>query len=184
MTTFSRLAALVFGVLMMTLCVVIAAETVLRKFFSSSLAGVDELSGYAIAVAAPLTFAVALVEQSHIRINLLHMKMPAWMQAAANALAAITLGALALFLFVFSWRTVAETRDYQSIAQTPWATPLIIPQTVWLVGMAVFTLVALGLAAKATLLALRGNGAALRREFGPDSVEEELAAELEDLERR
>ncbi|MDO9527362.1 MAG: TRAP transporter small permease, partial [Gemmobacter sp.] len=109
MQRISRAAALVYGVLMMVLCIVVAAETLLRKFLSISLAGVDELSGYAIAVAAPLTFAVALVEQSHIRINLLHMKMPRWMQAATNALAAITLGALALFLFYFSLRTVIET---------------------------------------------------------------------------
>jgi TRAP-type C4-dicarboxylate transport system permease small subunit len=184
MNAVSRLAALVYGVLMLALCVVIAAETVMRKFLSMSLAGVDELSGYAIAVAAPLTFAVSLTEQSHIRINLLHMKMRPWMQAAANLLAALALGALALFLFVFSWRTVAETREYQSIAQTPWATPLIWPQSVWLAGMGVFTLVALVLAGRSALLALRGDGAALRRDFGPDTVEDELAAELDDLERR
>lgn len=184
MQTVSRAAALVFGVVMMVLCVVIAAETLLRKFLSTSLAGVDELSGYAIAVAAPLTFAVALVEQSHIRINLLHMKMPPLMQAAANLLAALALGALALFLFVFSWRTVAETQEYRSIAQTPWATPLIWPQSVWLVSMGVFTLVALVLAGRAAWLALRGRAGALRRDFAPDSVEDELAAELSDLERR
>lgn len=184
MQSVSRVSAFIFGVLMMGLCFVIGAETVLRKFFSISLGGVDELSGYAIAVGAPLAFAIALVEQSHIRINLLHMNMPNWMQALVNALASLTLGLLALFLFYFSYRTVIETFEYKSIAQTPWATPLIWPQAIWLIGMGVFTLVALVLAVRAVSLLLRGRAAELRREFGPDTVEDELAAELSDLEQR
>jgi hypothetical protein len=68
------------------------AETVVRKLFSFSLGGVDEMSGYAIAIGAPLAFAVALVEQSHIRINILHMQMPPRLQAALNLMAALRWG--------------------------------------------------------------------------------------------
>ncbi|OWV37141.1 TRAP transporter small permease subunit [Mameliella alba] len=184
MQRFSKASAIVFGLMMTVLCVVIAVETVLRKFLGHSLAGVDELSGYAIAIGAPLCFTVAVIEQAHIRINLLHMKMPSFLQAATNLLAALTLAGLALFLLVFTARTVQKTQLFQSVAQTPWATPLIWPQALWLVGMSVFALGAVLLALRATRLALAGRGGALRRDFGPDTVEHELEAELSDLKAR
>lgn len=184
METYSRIAALVFGAMMLVLSVAVAAETLLRKFASTSLAGVDELSGYAIAIGAPLCFTVALIEQSHIRINLLHMKMPTRLQAAMNLLAALTLAALAIFLLVFAWRTLAETRTYQSIAQTPWATPLVIPQTAWMIATSSFALAAVILAFRAARLAIAANWTRLNRDFAPDSVEDELKAELADLDRR
>ncbi|MDO9526725.1 MAG: TRAP transporter small permease [Gemmobacter sp.] len=184
MQVYSRGAALVFGILMTVLCVVIAAETIMRKFFSHSLAGVDELSGYAIVVGAPLAFTVALIEQSHIRINLLHMRLPRRVQAGLNGLAAVSLAALAVFLLIFTVRTVQETNLYGSTAQTPWATPLIWPQAMWLIGMVVFALAAVLLAIRAMMHVLRGETDKLIAGFGPDSVEVELAAELEDLGRR
>jgi len=184
MKRFSRVSAIVFGAMMLLLSAVIAVETVVRKLFSFSLGGVDEMSGYAIAIGAPLAFTVALVEQSHIRINILHMQMPPRLQAALNLMAALLLAGLALFLLVFTFRTVGETRLYQSIAQTPWATPLIWPQSVWMVAMTVFAGTAVWLGLRAAWLGLRGDWRGLNQSFGPDSVEEELKAELDDLARR
>lgn len=184
MESVSKAAAVAFGVMMLVLSAMIAVETIVRKLFSVSLGGVDELSGYAIAIGGPMAFTVALIEQSHIRINLLHMRMPPRAQAALNALAALMLAALAAYLLVFTWRTVGETRLYQSIAQTPWATPLIWPQTLWLVSMAGFAVVAVWLGARAAWLAATGDWGRLNRDFGPDSVEDEVEAELSDLQRR
>jgi TRAP-type C4-dicarboxylate transport system permease small subunit len=184
MQAYSRISAWIFGVMMLALSVTVAIETILRKVASVSLGGVDELSGYAIAIGAPLCFTVALIEQSHIRINLLHMRLPARAQAILNLLAALSLAALAVYLLIFTARTVGETRLYQSIAQTPWATPLIYPQTLWMAAMAVFGLAAMILAARAALLAARGDWQGLNRAFGPDTVEDELRAELDDLDRR
>lgn len=184
MKTYSRLCAIVFGLMMVALCVIIAVETVLRKFFNHSLAGVDELSGYAIAIGAPLCFAVTAIEQSHIRINLLHMKMPAALKAAMNLMAALTLAALAIYLAIFTLRTFQETQLFGSVAQTPWMTPLIWPQSAWLIGMAIFTLSAVILAVRTVFLVVRGDTVALIRDYGPETVEDELKAELSDLEAR
>lgn len=184
MKTYSRLCALVFGLMMSALCVVISVETILRKFFNYSLAGVDELSGYAIAVAAPLCFAIAAIEQSHIRINILHMRMPRLVKASLNLLSAITLAALALYLVIFTFRTVDETQMFGSVAQTPWMTPLIWPQSLWLVSMLIFSLCTIILAGRAILFAVRKDTDSLLSNFGPDSVEDELEAELSDLESR
>jgi hypothetical protein len=89
-----------------------------------------------------------------------------------------------VFLAVFSVRTVLETQAYQSIAQTPWATPLIYPQAVWLVAMLAFTVPALVLLWRLVALMARGRWDDITRTLGPETVEDELRAELEDLERR
>ena len=81
----ARTSGRLFGILMLTLSVVIAIETVIRKLFSISLGGVDELSGYAIAIGAPLAFTVALVNRSHIRINIFLMRTSVKLQAWASS---------------------------------------------------------------------------------------------------
>lgn len=184
MQLYSKTLAIVFGVMMLALSVTIAVETVVRKLFSISLGGVDELSGYAIAIGGPLAFAIALVEQSHIRINLLHMRMPLRLRAALNYVAAVALAILAVFLMVFTVVTILETQMFQSIAQTPWATPLIYPQSVWLVAMTLFAIPAVWLALRATAVLLRRDWTRLDREFSPETIEDELKAELDDLETR
>lgn len=101
-----------------------------------------------------------------------------------NAVAAISLGGLAVFFLVFTIGTVGDTVAYKSIAQTPWATPLVYPQAAWLLASAVFAVVATFLAVKAAWLLARSDTDTLVRTFGPERVEDELKTELEDLTRR
>jgi len=182
--SYKRLAANVFGVTMLLLALLVTIETLLRKLLSVSLGGVDELAGYSIALTAPLCFAVALLERSHIRINILYIYLRPRVKAWLDYLSVFSLGVLAIFLFGFTIKTVLETHTYQSIAQTPWATPLIYPQVVWMLSMAFFLLPALWLQIRALSLLFRGQMATLSQEFGPDTPEAELKAELEDLKRR
>ncbi|QJQ94663.1 TRAP transporter small permease [Halomonas sp. PA5] len=184
MKTYARFLGTLFGTMMILLALLITVETIIRKVFSLSLGGVDELGGYAIAIAAPLAFCVAMVEQSHIRINLLHMRLPSPVQAVLNAMAALSLGLLAIYLLYFTVQTVLDTHMYRSIAQTPWATPLIYPQSVWLVAMSAFALAAFILSVKALLLLVKRDWKALNRQFGPSSTQDELEMELADLEKR
>jgi TRAP-type C4-dicarboxylate transport system permease small subunit len=184
MRRYTRAASIVFGVTMLALSVAVTLETLLRKLLSISLGGVDELSGYAIAIGAPLAFAVALMERSHIRINIFYMRMSLRARALLDALSMLSLGAVAAFLFAFTVRTVMDTGTYQSIAQTPWATPLIYPQALWLVAMLLFALPAGWLTLVALRMLARRDWTGLTRRFGPGTVEEELEAELQDVERR
>lgn len=184
MQRYSRAASLVFGVLMLALAAAVTLETLVRKLFSVSLGGIDELSGYAIAIGAPLAFAVALLERSHIRINVFYLRLGERARGILDGLSLLALGALAVFLFFFTVMTVRETQAYQSIAQTPWATPLIYPQALWLGAMAAFVLPACWLALKALAMLVSLNWTGLIRLGGPETVEEELKAELDDLQRR
>ena len=98
MSRLARLCAVTFGAIMIALSIAIAAETILRKFFSFSLGGVDELGGYAVAIVAPLAFLVAAEQQAHIRINVLHERLSRPLRGVLNVVAAVSLALLALFL--------------------------------------------------------------------------------------
>lgn len=180
----SRVSGVVFGASMILLSVMIVAEILLRKFFAFSLGGVDELGGYAVAIVAPLAFIVTAAESAHIRINLLHARLPERARGILNLAASVSLALLALFLFYFTVKTVEETLAYRSIAQTPWATPLIFPQAVWLLTMGAFALGTVILALSACMAAARRDWGTLDRRFGPESVADEVQTEIDDLKKR
>jgi TRAP-type C4-dicarboxylate transport system permease small subunit len=113
-----------------------------------------------------------------------HEKFPRAMQAALNWLSIVSLAVLGLFIAWVAWKVIGDTRQYGSTAQTPWATPLIWPQSVWYAGLAIFALVATGYAVRATLLLASGRIDELNHDFHPKSAKEELKEELEDLAQR
>ena len=83
-----------------------------------------------------------------------------------------------------AWFVIQDSRSYQSVSQTPWATPLVYPQTAWLLGLGTFGLLAVGIAAYATYLLVTGRTDALIRMLHPRSTREELKEELDDLQHR
>ena len=178
------LLATVFGVIFLVLSVVVGVETLSRKLFNISLQGADELGGYALAVGSTIAFSLALMGRNHIRVDVFHEKFPRALQALLNWLSIVALAVLGIFIAWIAWKVIADTRLYHSTAQTPWATPLIIPQSVWYAGLVAFALVATGYAVRATILLISGRIDALNVDFHPKSPKEELKEELEDLAQR
>ncbi|WP_088278717.1 TRAP transporter small permease subunit [Ideonella sp. A 288] len=173
-----------FGLIFVALSLLVAVETVVRKAFNFSLQGADELGGYALAICATIAFSLALIGRTHIRVDVFHDRLPPALQTGLNWLSAVCLAAFAVLLASLAWFVVADSRSYQSVSQTPWATPLVYPQTAWLIGLVVFALVSVGVAGRATVLLLRGRITELNRDFGPRSTKEEVDEELEDLKNR
>jgi TRAP-type C4-dicarboxylate transport system permease small subunit len=184
MKPIETIASMVFGTVFVLLSVLVSVETVLRKFFSMSLQGADELGGYALAVGGTLAFSLALLGRTHIRIDLFHDLLPAKLQTLLNWLSAVLMAAFAATLCWTTYKVIGETRDYGSTAATPWATPLIYPQGVWFASITTFALVSAGFAVRATWLLLSGNHDTLNTEFHPRGVSEEVKEELEDFEHR
>lgn len=174
----------VFGLIFVGLAGLVTVETISRKVFNVSLQGADELGGYALAVGSTIAFSLALMGRNHIRVDVFHEKMPRALQAAMNWLSIVTLAAFGVFIAWIALKVIADTRQYGSTAQTPWATPLIWPQSVWYAGLLVFALLASGYALRATLLLLQGRVDTLNTDFHPKSAKEELKEELDDLAQR
>lgn len=173
-----------FGLVFVALSFLVAVETVIRKLFNVSLQGADELGGYALAVGATIAFSLALMGRGHIRVDVFHDRLPRGLQVLLNWLSIVMLAAFAALLAWLAWFVIQDSASYKSVSQTPWATPLVIPQSVWLAGLMVFAAVAIGYALRASWLLLRGEAAVLNREFGPRSTKDEVDEELEDLKAR
>lgn len=178
------LLATVFGAIFLALAVVVAVETISRKLFNISLQGADELGGYALAVGSTIAFSLALMGRNHIRVDVFHEKLPKRVQGVLNWISVTSLAVLGVFIAWVAFKVIADTLEYGSTAQTPWATPLVYPQTVWYIGLVIFALVAVGYTLRATLLLLGGRLDMLNHDFQPKSAKEELKEELDDLAQR
>ena len=184
MKRFESTLANIFGIIFLALSVVVTVETISRKVFTFSLQGADELGGYALAVGSTLAFSLALIGRNHIRVDVFHEFFSRRLQAALNWFSVTMIAFFAIVIALVSIKVLRETVEFGSTAQTPWATPLIYPQSIWYAGFILFMLVAIGYAARATYLLLSRRLDELNVEFHPKSAKEELKEELEDLEHR
>jgi TRAP-type C4-dicarboxylate transport system permease small subunit len=173
-----------FGLIFLALSGMVAVETLARKIFNFSLQGADELGGYSLALGATIAFSLALMGRSHIRVDVFHGRLPGWLQTALNWLSVVSLAAFAGLMAYLAWFVVRDTQAYQSVSQTPWATPLVYPQSAWLMGLVLFALVSAGYALRATWLLVRRDIATLNHEFGPRTTKDEVDEELQDLKAR
>lgn len=176
--------AMMFGAIFIAFAFVVSTETICRKLFNFSLQGADELGGYALAVGSTIAFSLALMGRCHIRVDVFHERFSRRWQALLNWLSITSLALFGLFIVYVAFKVLADTLSYGSTAQTPWATPLIWPQSIWYVGLITFALVASGYAIRASRLLLGGQIDALLKDFSPKSAKEELKEELDDLTQR
>lgn len=167
-------AAWVSGGLLFLTAVLIAVEVVLRKVFALSLGGADEISNYVLAVTSSWTFGYALVRKAHIRIDALYLRL------RSSARVALDVASLALFAFCsalitgYAFQVLHTSILRRSVANTPLATPLWIPQGLWFAGIAfLFAAVLVLLAATLGRLAA-GDVAGAQRLAGATDVREEI----------
>jgi len=183
-TRLESLLSILFGGIFSVLVIVVTIETIARKLFNISLQGADELGGYALAIGSTLAFSLAVFGRNHIRVDVLHEKFPTWLQGWMNWLAATSMAVFAIFLCFVTVNVLTDTISYSSTAQTPWATPLIYPQSIWYAGLVIFACVTSIWAIRATYLLARGRIETLNEEFEPKSAKEEIKEELDDLAQR
>jgi TRAP-type C4-dicarboxylate transport system permease small subunit len=134
----SSFSVIACGFLLMGTSVFVALEVVLRKFFSVSTKGADELSAYTFAVICAWSLSYTMINKGHIRIDFLYLKLPS---LAQRFLDIISLLALAIFvspMTYYAFKTLKTSIIRFSRANTPLQTPLWIPQALWFSGLLFF----------------------------------------------
>ncbi|MBY6092576.1 TRAP transporter small permease subunit [Maritimibacter alkaliphilus] len=179
------LATLAAGAALLGLAFLTAFEVLLRKFFNQSLAGVDEIGGYVYAIGGAVGFIAAYAANAHIRINLIVARFGPLPRLILNL---ISHGLLLLYAGLLTWRAAAQwLRSYEleALAPTPLRTPLILPQGLWLICLAIFTLVILvKLGSTLALLVRGGDIPAAAQSLDIGDTDDETRAELASLDRR
>jgi len=169
------------GALILAAAVLIGVDVTLRKFFNASIGGADELAGYALALGTAWSLGAALLDRAHIRIDSLYVLLPRWLRLALD------FAGLALFIAFFGliawhgWSVVQQSWMSGSRSQSALATPTVIPQSLWLLGLALFFVVGLALLAHAAILIARGNASAAEHAISTRSAAEEVQEEIREL---
>ena len=129
------------GALVLLAAVLIGIDVVLRKLFSTSIGGADELAGYALAIGAAWSLAAALLDRAHIRIDSLYVLLPMRMRLVLD------FAGLALFVAFFgliAWHgssMVMQSWRSASRSQSALQTPTVIPQSIWILGLVIFVVI-------------------------------------------
>ena len=172
------------GALLLFVAILVGIDVVVRKVFALTLGGADEMAGYALAIASAWAFSFTLLKRSHIRIDFVYNHCPAAVRYALDLVALVAIGGFAALLAVRAWGVLDTSLALNSRANTPWGTPLWMPQTLWFAGLAflVVTSVVVLVAACAALSA--GNLRRAREIAGMSDTQEEVEAEMREAERQ
>jgi len=172
------------GALVLLAALLIGVDVVLRKFFDASIGGADELAGYALALGAAWALAATLLERAHIRIDSLYVLLSRRLRFALDVTG---LALLVAFFGLIAWHgasVVAQSWTAESRSQSALQTPLVIPQAIWLLGLVAFVAIGLLLLVHASMLAARGQRAAVAKLISTRSAEQEVDDEVRDLRER
>jgi TRAP-type C4-dicarboxylate transport system permease small subunit len=173
----SRGCAIVAGWALLAISLATCVEILGRKYFSFSFRGLDEIGGYMLAGVSAFGFAYALSRHAHMRVTLLFPHVSPFVQSLLNALAMVTLAAMAAFC---AWRggfEVFEVLTTGKRSNTPLSVQLWIPQTIWFAGMTLFAAGGVLLALHSLALLARDR-TRLNRIYGPQTLEEEISSEI------
>ena len=173
-TTVSLVKSRVGGVFLLLAALLVSVEILGRKFLFLPFNVGTELSTYALAVGASWSFAQALLQRAHVRIDVLRNLLPPLARTFLDIVALVSLAAFALVVSWHVWDTVQTSWSLGARENTPLATPLVIPQLLWFWGMAWFAAVASVETVRACAALARGDMNAVNRIAAPLGVDDEI----------
>ena len=166
------------GALLIAAAVLVGIEVVIRKAFSLSIGGADELSGYALAISTSWALAFALLERAHIRIDSLYIHLPVRWCALLDILGLALLIAFFALVTWYGFGVFATSYTLDAESLSPLSTPLVVPQALWVLGLVMFLAIAVLLLIRALGALATGDLATVRRLVGSRTLREEVAAEI------
>jgi TRAP-type mannitol/chloroaromatic compound transport system permease small subunit len=165
------------GALLLASATLVSVDVTIRKLFSLSVGGADEISGYAFAIGVAWAFPFALLRRANVRIDALYQHMPARVAAALDLLALIALAVFVTVLTRYAWEVVAGSWRLGALSNSQLKVPLWIPQGLWFLGLALFFATVAMLTLRTALALVSGDLATVRKLAGPRSIQEEAADE-------
>ena len=173
---FSRWAVYFGGALTIASVLVICFDVIVRKF-GFSVGGSDELSSYAFAISTSWSLAFATIQRANVRVDVLYQYLPVRVSAVLDWLSIVALGAFMVVLTFYAYDVVATSWAQNSTANSLLATPLYIPQGLWLLGLVWMCLVLTLMLLRASVALVTGRIDEVKTIAGVRSTQEEAAEE-------
>ena len=174
---FSRYAIWFGGALVLASAILVSVDVLIRKLFLISMGGADELSGYAFAIGTTWALAFTLLRRANVRVDALYTRLSQPVCAVLDIAALISLGLFIALLTWQAWSVLDTSLAFDARATTPLATPLWMPQILWLLGLILFMFTLIPLLLRAFFALLGGDLATVRRLAGARTIEEDAADE-------
>lgn len=165
------------GALLIIAAVIVTIDVIVRKIFNISMAGADELSGYALGIATMLSLAYAMLHRANIRVDALYQHLPLWLRGALDIIGTALLVA---FLSYVTWRAgllLLDTYHNSSRSITPLRTPLAIPQTLWFAGLLLSVVTGAVIIIASIVKLFRKDWAAVHMLAGVKALDEQIEEE-------
>jgi len=160
----------------------ITIDVVFRRVLQLSTWGTGEFSYYALAVSTSWAFAYALLVKAHIRIDALTQQFATPFRVACDVVALIGMSVFAFMATAAVFNLLERSWQRGSTSITTMATPLWIPQGLWLAGFAFFAFVsAILLLRVAFALLVERNREPVDRYAGAQLLEEDIEASIENV---
>jgi TRAP-type C4-dicarboxylate transport system permease small subunit len=171
------------GVLTLASALLVSYDVIVRRLFGVTIGGSDELSGYAFAISTTWALAYAALERANVRVDVVYHHLPVRVAAVLDCLALVAMGVFAVYLTFHAQGVVAQSWQQGAAANTPLATPLWLPQSLWLAGLAWFVIVLALMLMRAAVALVTGDLTTMKAICGVRSVEEEAQEEAHTGER-
>lgn len=173
----SRLGVRLGGILIFLSALLICFETVLRKAAGVSTGGADELSGYALAIGSSLALSFTLLRRGHVRVDAVYTRVPSRARSCLDLLSVSCLSLFSIVLTYFSAQVFLDSLELSAVSNTTLATPLWLPQGIWLIGLALFSATSTLLAGICFVSMVGGDFSTVRALAGSASEIEEFETE-------
>ncbi len=174
-------AVWVAGLALLLSALMVTVDVFFRKFFSMTMSGSDEISGYVFAASTTWAYSYCLLNRSNVRIDVLYNFLRPTVRAVLDVIG------IALLLYYMSYLTVKAYGVFwtswtgNSVSTTTLLTPLWIPQLAWFGGLLLFVITLSFLLLYTLISLLRGDVDRVRRLAGARSTEEEITQETHGL---
>lgn len=165
------------GALLVLAALIVTVDVILRKIFNISMAGSDELSGYAFGIATSLSLTYALLHRSNMRVDALYQHLPMWLRGVLDILGHVLLLGFISYVTWRAWGLLADTYANQSRSISPLQTPLAIPQTAWFAGLVLFVVTGVVMTISSLVSLFKRDWAAIQMQMGIKSLDEQIEEE-------
>ena len=180
----SRVAVWIGGGAHLAAAIMVTIDVVLRKLFSITMSGSDEISGYVFAAGTTWAYSYCLLHRSNIRIDAVYNLLPRRVRGLLDITGVLLLLVYNAVLTRHAWQAFATSYERDSVSITTLATPLWIPQMFWVVGLVVFELTLVFVVVYAMVRYWQRDDAAVNRIAGVPTVAEEVEAETRAMARK
>jgi TRAP-type C4-dicarboxylate transport system permease small subunit len=173
----SRVSAWISGALLTIAALVIGYDIFIRYFFNKTMGGGTEVAGYSLAIASAWGITVALMRRGHVRIDAVYTHLPRRLRALLDIIGLVAFIVFFGLVTRYAYGVVEQSYISGTHSVSSLDVPLIVPQSVWLFGLAFFLIAAALLLARSVIAFIKGDLATVHGLIGARSTTEEVEAE-------